>query len=162
MAEAYRGLVGAFGFALRQSRSWLFRSYVVASAAVGLYVGLLVLLALVTWIAEPVAFGERTFLLLVGLLVVMPLFAPVLVVARRHRRGHHSTTADRWLAMSGYGFLGSLLLALYVSDPATHPTTGAVAPIAAWLDALPDVWGLAPPILAAGAIATAVRLTRSV
>ena len=160
MAEGYRGLVGAFGFALRESPSWLLRSYVVASAAVGLYVALLVTLALVTWIANPVAFGERAFLVLVALLVVMPLFAPVLIVARRHRRGASPPTGDRWLAAAGYGFLGALVLGLYISDPSTHATGGPLGPVVAWLDALPAAWGLLPPVGAAVALLAAVRLTR--
>lgn len=160
MAEAYRGLPGAFGFALRQSRSWLLRSYVVVAAAVGLYVALLVLLALVTWLANPVAWGERAFLLVVGLLVVGPLFAPVLVVARRHRYGTDAPAADRWLALAGYGFLAGLVLALFVTDPDPHAVSGAMGPTAAWLDALPDVYGLLPPVAAAAAIVAAVRLTR--
>lgn len=160
MAETYRGLVGAFGFALRESRSWLLRSYVVTSAAVGIYVTLLVVLALVTWIANPIAFGERAFLMLLGLLVVMPLFAPVLVVARRYRRADPPTVGDRWLALSGYGFLAALVLGLFISDPAPHAASGALAPAVAWLDGLPDGWGLAPPAGAAVAIVIAVRLTR--
>lgn len=160
MTGGYGGLVGAFLFALRESRSWLLRTYVVTSAAVGIYVALLVVLALVTWIANPIAFGERAFLVLVGLLVVIPMFAPVLVVARRHRRNDSPPAGDRWLAVAGYGFLAALVLALFISDPTSHATSGVFAPVVAWLDALPDGWGLALPVGAALVIIVTVRLTR--
>lgn len=161
MAEAYRGLVGAFGFALRRSESWILRSYVVAATAVGVFVALLLLLGLASWAANPVAFGERAFLLLVGLLVVLPLFAPVLVVARRHRLGlRPPASADRWLGLAGYAFVAALVLGLYVSDPTTHAATGLLGPVVRRLDALPDVAGLVPPVAAAVAVAVVVRLTR--
>lgn len=158
--EAYAGLVGAFIYAMRRSRSWLFRTYVVASAALGAYVGLLLVLAVVTWLARPVAFGERAFLGVVGLLLFLPLFAPVLVVARRHRREASKPAADRWLGLAGYTFVVSLVLALFISDPAPHGVEGLFGPAAAWLDRLPDIAGLVPPVIAAAAIAVAVRFTR--
>ena len=160
MAEAYGGLVGAYGYALRRSRSWLLRSYVVASAASSLFIGLLLVLAVISWAASPVAFGERAFLAVIGILLVVPLVAPVLVVARRHRRGRDDVAGDRWLSVAGYGFLASIVLALYVTDPATHAATGPVAPVVAWLDGLPDAYGLLPPVVAAAAIVAATRLTR--
>lgn len=160
MAEAYAGLVGAYGYALRRSGSWLFRTYVVASAAFGVYIALLLLLALISWIASPVAFGERAFLGVIGLLVLVPLFAPVLVAARRHRLGTDDPEADRWLAVGGFAFVGALGLALFVSDPSPHAVQGAFGPAAAWLDRLPDVYGLFPPVLAAALIVALVRLTR--
>lgn len=160
MAEAYSGLVGAYGYALRASGSWLFRTYVVASAAFGVYIALLLLLALITWIASPVAFGERAFLGVIGLFVLVPLFAPVLVAARRHRLGIDDAEADRWLAVGGFAFVAALGLALFVSDPSPHAVQGAFGPAAAWLDRLPDVYGLLPPALAAMLIVVLVRLTR--
>lgn len=158
MAEAYAGLVGAYRYAFRRSSSWLFRSYVVASAVLGVFIALLLVLALVSWAADPVAFGERAFLGVIGLLLVMPLAAPVLVVARRYRRGRPA--GDAWLGLAGYAFVLGIFLALFVSDPSPHDVQGALAPVAAWLDGLPDRYGLIPPVLAAAAIVAAVRLTR--
>lgn len=158
--EAYGGLVGAFAYAIRRSRSWLFRTYVVASAALGVFVALLLVLAVVTWIARPVAFGERALLGVIAILLLVPLFAPVLVVARRHRRGRPEASADRWLGLAGYGFVVGLVLALYISDPSPHAVEGAFGPAAAWLDALPDSYGLLPPALAAAAIVVVALLTR--
>ncbi|MDZ7700853.1 MAG: hypothetical protein U5J98_01620 [Halobacteriales archaeon] len=160
MAEAYSGLVGAYGYALRRSGSWLLRTYVVASAAFGVYISMLLLLALISWIASPVAFGERAFLGVIGLLVLLPLFAPVLVSARRHRRGADDPEADRWLAVGGFAFVAGLGLALFVSDPSPHAVQGAFGPAAAWLDELPDRYGLLPPALAAVVIVAIIRLTR--
>ncbi len=160
MAEAYSGLVGAYGYALRTSGSWLFRTYVVASAAFGVYISILLLLALISWIASPVAFGERAFLGVVGLFVLVPLFGPVLVGARRHRRGVDDPEADRWLAVGGFAFVVGLGLALFVADPSPHAVQGAFGPAAAWLDRLPDVYGLIPPLAAAAFIVAVVRLTR--
>lgn len=158
MAEAYRGVAGAYVFALRRSPSWLFRSYVVASAAVALLIAVLLVLALVSWAASPVAFGERAFLVVIGLLLVLPLAAPVLVAARRHRRG--APAGDPWLALAGYGFVAGVFLALFISDPSAHSAGGALAPVVAWLDGLPDRYWLAPPVLAAAGVVAVVRLTR--
>lgn len=160
MAEAYAGLVGAFVYASRQSRSWLFRLYVVTGAAVGLFIAVLLVLATITWIANPVAFGERLLLGVIGILLLAPLAAPVLIVARRHRRGGSEPAADRWFGLTGYAFVAAIGLALYITDPSTHDVGGGMAPLAAWLDGLPDLAGLLPPVVAALAIVAVARLTR--
>jgi len=159
MAEAYSGLVGAYGYALRRSESWLFRSYVLASAIVGVYIALLLLLGLISWIASPMAFGERAFLGVIALFVLVPLSAPVLVTARRHRRGTDDPTADQWLAVGGFAFVISIGLALFISDPESHTGAGVVGAVVVWLDALPNVYGLAPPILTTVLLAGLVGLT---
>lgn len=162
MAEDYSGLLGAYPFAFRESGSWLFRSYVLVSGLVGAYVVLLIALALVTWIANPTGrVGERTLLGVLAMLVLGPLFAPVLVVARRRRRaGDERDRVDAALALAGYGFLLSLYLALFISDPSTHPAPGALAPVVAWLDSLPAVYGLVPPVGAVALLASVGWLTR--
>lgn len=161
MAEPYAGLVGAYAYALRQSRSWFFRTYVVASAAAGVFIAMVLVLAVISWTASPVAFGERAFLGVIGLLLLVPLFGPVLLVARRHRRADSQPAADRWLGLAGYGFMASILLALFVSDPSPHAVEGAFGPAAAWLDRLPDRYGLVPPVVAAVVIAVVARVTRT-
>lgn len=157
-AGSYRGLLGAFAFAARRSRSWVCRSYVVVSALVGGYVGLLLVLAMVTWLANPSVFGDRAFLAMLGLVVLIPLFAPVLVVARRHRLGVGSVGADRLLGLAGYAFVASVFLALFISDPADHGVAGPGGVVAA-VDGLPRVYGVVPPVLAIGLIAALIRLT---
>lgn len=160
MADDYAGLVGAYVYAARESRSWLLRTYAVASAAFGIFIAMLLALAIVSWTASPVAFGERTFLGVIGLLLLVPLSTPVLVVARRHRRFETTATADRWLALAGFAFMASIPLMLFVGDPSEHAVAGAFGPAVAWLDGLPDSYGLVPPAVAAAAVAVAVRLTR--
>ncbi|MFB6361386.1 MAG: hypothetical protein ABEH59_08710 [Halobacteriales archaeon] len=160
MAEPYSGLVGAYLYAVRGSRSWIFRSYVVASAAVGLYIALLLLLGLISWMGSPVAFGERAFLGVIALFLLLPLFAPVLVAARRRRRGAAEPRTERWLAGGGFAFVVSIGLALFISDPSDHAIGGLLGPAVAWLDGLPGVYGLAPPVLATALILAIMRQTR--
>lgn len=160
MPEAYAGLLGAYVYALRRTRSWVCRSYVVASAAVGLFIAVILLLAVVSWAAHPVAFGERTFLGVIGIVLLLPLTAPVLLVARRHRLSGSEPAADRWLALAGYGFVAAIVLALFVSDPTAHATTGPFGPVVAGLDALPNGAWVVFPVVAAAAIVVAARRTR--
>lgn len=159
--EAYSGLLGAYRFAFRESDSWTLRSYVLASALVGVFVSVLLALALVTWIANPTGrVGERALLGVVALFVLVPLAAPVLIAARRHRFGRAGGHADVALALAGYGFVASLYLALFISDPRAHSLSGPLAAVAAALDGLPDAYGVLPPVLAVvvlGAIAWATR-----
>lgn len=157
---SYRGLLGAFVFAARRSRSWVCRTYVVVSALVGGYVGLLLVLAMVTWLANPSVFGDRAFLAVLGLLVLIPLFAPVLVVARRHRLGTGTVGTDRLLGLAGYAFVASVFLALFISDPADHGIGGPAGVVAA-IDRLPRIYGVVPPVVAIGLIAALIRLTSS-
>lgn len=153
---AYSGVLGAYRYAFRESPSWLFRLYTVVSALIAAYVGLLLLLALVTWIANPTGrIGERALLGVVGIVILAPLAAPVLIVARRYRRDA-PRTADRPLALAGTTFLLSVFLALFISDPNDHAVTGLLAA----LDSLPRSYGVAPPALAAALIAAVARLTR--
>lgn len=160
MAESYSGLVGAYLYAFQGSRSWLFRGYVLLSAAVGVYIAILLLLGLISWIGSPIAFGERAFLGVIALFLLIPLFAPVLVTARRRRRGSEDRQAERWLALGGIAFVISIFLALFISDPSSHSIGGGLAPVVAWLDGLPGEYGLGPPVIATALIVAIVRLTR--
>lgn len=160
MAEAYAGLVGAFRYAVRQSRSWLFRSYVATSVVVGLFIAVLLVLGGITWLANPVAFGERLVLGTLGILLLVPLAAPVLIVASRHRRSGSEPATDRWFGLAGYGFVAAIVLALFVTDPSHHDVGGAAGPVVAWLDGLPDRYGLVPPVIAAAVIVAVARFTR--
>lgn len=156
MAE-YRGLFGAFRFAFRQSGSWLFRSYVLASAVVGAYVAVIILLGVVTWIANPTGvIGELSLLGVAAMAILAPLFAPVLVVARRRRYGDDRPRVELAIALAGYGFLGGTVLGLLISDPRSHGTAWGLA----GLDALPAVAGAVPPIVAAVVLAGVIWHTR--
>jgi Tfp pilus assembly protein PilN len=165
LAAAYRGVVGAYPYAVRASDSRLFPSYVLAGGALTVLVVVLFALGLVQLGAEtPGSTGgtftfSRAFLLVVMLLVVAPLVAPVLLVARRHRRTASSVAYDRGLALSALVFVVSLYLALVISAPPElrEPTESAV--IAA-LYALPRPAGLAPPLLAVGLMYLVHRLLK--
>lgn len=155
--DAYGGLFGAFPYAFRRSESRLFRSYVVVG---GLFAALLVFAfgaAVVVAVADTLgAVGgtftfSRSFVLFVGFLVVVPILAPVLLVARRHRRAGSTRRYDRALAASGYLFIPALYLLLVISAPPEfrEQPAGAVAPLVEFLYGLPPAAGIVPPLVAA-------------
>lgn len=153
----YRGLVGAFRYAFRESGSWLFRTYVAASALVGAYVAILLGLALVSWLGNPTgAIGEFSLLGVIAVLFLVPLTAPVLVVAYRRRHGDSRPRVERSLALAGYVFIASVYLGLLVSDPSDHGTGAALAAI----DAVPRIYGLVPPVIGAAIVGAVAWLTR--
>lgn len=160
MADEYRGLAGAFVSAFRRSDSWLLRAYVVASALVGAFVVVLLALGVVSWLATPAPIGQRALLGVIGVLVLVPLFAPVLVVARRHRRSVGSRRPDAALGLVGFGFVLSVYLALLISDPNPHPVSGPLAPAIRAVDGLPRTWWVLPPSLSVASIVVAAWLTR--
>jgi hypothetical protein len=164
--DAYDGLFGAFPYALRSSDSYLLRSYVVVGGLAALGTALLFTLALVVLLGETVGAGGgqfsfvRAFFIFVGMLVVAPLVAPVLFVARRIRRG----TADRRFAFAmgllGYGFIGSLYLGALISAPTgqqTLPANSALAAVVGGLYALPRLAGLVPPLVVSVAMVVVAR-----
>ncbi|ACV47440.1 MULTISPECIES: hypothetical protein [Halomicrobium] len=164
--DAYDGLFGAFPYAFRSSDSVLFRTYVVVGGLAALATGLLFTLALVVLIGETIGGGGgqfsfvRAFFVFVGMLVVAPLIAPVLFVARRIRRGHADRRFAAVLAGLGYGFLGSLYLGALISAPATQqtlPSNPLLSAVVAGLYDLPRLAGLAPPLVVAGAMAVVAR-----
>lgn len=158
--DGYGGVVGAFPYAYRASDSWLFRSYVAVSALVGAGIAALFALGLVGVVADTAAVGggtfsfSRAFYVVVGLLFVLPVIAPTLSVARRHRRGRGDRRYDLGLALAGYLFVVSLYVGLLVSVPPDQQTApaGALAPIVRWLYGLPQLYGLVPPLLCAAFI----------
>jgi uncharacterized membrane protein YuzA (DUF378 family) len=169
MTDSYRGVFGAFPYAFRQSDSLLFRSYVLVGALAALAVTVLFGAALVVLIAQTAAIEggsltlSRAFYVVVGLFVVAPLVAPVLLVARRHRRAEGDDARyDLALSLAGYLFVASLYVGLVVTVPADQQTTppAAVAPVVEALYALPQLAGIVPPLLAAAVIVLTHRLLR--
>lgn len=165
-ARAYSGLFGAFPYAFRQSDSRLFRSYVVVGGLLAALLGFAFGLASVISIAQSTGLAAggtssfvRTFVLLVGFLVVLPVLAPVLLVARRHRRVGGDARYDRALAAAGLVYLASLYLFVVASMPPefvldgetmTRPEpSGAVAPVVAALYVVPPVASPVVPLAAA-------------
>jgi len=164
-AKTYNGLPGAFPYAVRASDSWLFKGYVVVALLLTVAITLVFVFGLIGVLAGSAgARGgtftfSRTFFLFVGLLVVAPLLAPVLLVARRHRRTASSVAYDRGLALSALAFVGSLYAGLVISAPPAlrEPTTNVV--IAALYE-LPRLAGLAPPLVAVGVMYLVHRLLK--
>lgn len=155
--DAYGGVLGAFPYAARTSDSRALRSYV-AVAALVVVVSLLVFVpALVAVVAATVGQSAvvavvRGWIVLVWLGVVAPTVAPVLLVARRHRRGRAvHARYDLAMALTGYCFL----LALYAGLLATAPPdlrgtpTGPGAPLVEALYGLSQPAGVAIPVGAA-------------
>lgn len=174
MAEAdaeertYGGLFGSFRYSYGASESSVYRAYVLVSAALGIGLALLFTLALIGVIASTLGASEtitlmRSFFVLVALLVIAPIFAPVLLVARRHRtRQGADATYDAALAVGGYLFVAALYLGLLISVPPEHQqtTTGGLAVVVEALYGLPGVLGLLPPVLAVVTIALLHRRFR--
>ena len=165
MAESYGGVFGAIPYAFRSTESWTMRAYAALGALAAGFVALVVTLALVVWMGETVSAQGGTFLfsrslfVVAGLGAVGPLLAPILFVARRHRRGDPvATTYDRWMGIAGFLFLVSLYLGMIISAPADlrDPTGSAVLNA---LYTLPQLAGFVPPVAAAlGVFATHFRL----
>ncbi|MFA9518483.1 hypothetical protein ACERIT_14935 [Halopenitus sp. H-Gu1] len=164
MTEAYRGAIGAFPYAFSASDSWFFRVYWVIGTLAATIVAVVVGMALVVELGRTaeltrgglVSFSRSLFVFL-GFTAAGPLIAPILLVARRHRRG---TTVhrlyDQAMAACGYLFLGSVYLALLISAPPAfqEPTT---SPILGALYAAHPVAGIGPPIVAFGVMALTHR-----
>ncbi|MFC5972251.1 hypothetical protein ACFPYI_12995 [Halomarina salina] len=151
--HTYSGLFGAFPYAYRASDSRLFRAYVVLGGLLALVLALFFGLAIVTLLGQTATASGGTFtfsrslFVLVGFFAVGPLVAPVLFVARQHRRGLGDERYDRTMALLGLGFVLSLYVASVVSIPPSYEMDGQVmqrdapsglfAPIVGALYALP-------------------------
>ncbi|MEF8819811.1 MAG: hypothetical protein V5A31_00505 [Haloferacaceae archaeon] len=165
---AYRGVFGAFPYAARASDSWLFRSYAAVSALVGGGLALLFTFGLVVLVAQTAALAggsltlSRAFYVVVGLLLVGPVIAPTLLVARRHRREGSTKRYDAALALAGYLLVASLYVGLVITVPPAQqdPPTGALAPLVAALYALPPAAAVGPPLVGVGTVWAAHRLAR--
>lgn len=169
MADGYRGVFGAFPYAYRQSRSLVFRSYVIFGALSALAVTLLFGAGLVVLVAQTAAVEggsltlSRAFYTVIGLLIVAPLVAPVLFVARRHRRQEGDDTRyDLSLAAAGYVFMASLYVGLVITVPPDQQVqpTSTLAPVVEVLYGLPQLAGIVPPLLASIAILAVHRALR--
>ncbi|GAB6880002.1 hypothetical protein JCM17823_22760 [Halorubrum gandharaense] len=166
MFDSYRGVFGAVPYAILNTDSWTMRAYGVIGTIAAVFVTTVVALALVVWMGETadmdggLFFFSRSLYVILGLAAVGPLIAPMLFVARRHRREDPVQPGyDRALALAGFGFLASLYLAMLISAPADlrDPTDSAV--IGA-LYALPSLAGFVPPVVAAVLIAVVHRRLR--
>jgi len=178
MADGYRGVFGAFPYAFRHGDSLVFKLYVVFGTLAAAFIGGLFLFSLVVWIAETAGSPggsltlSRTFIVVVGLFAAGPLIAPVLLVARKHRKQlSYHPRYDTIMALSGLAFLGSIYVAAIISMPESFeldgetverpPPSGVFGPIVAVLYALPQIGAIAPPaIMMAGMGAVHYLLSR--
>lgn len=166
--RSYRGVLGTFPYAFRQSRSRLFRAYAVVGGLAAVLVTIAFILAVVVIIgatADTTATLalSRSFVVFLGILVVVPILAPVLFVARRHRRKTGDDVRyDRRLAATGFVFLASLYVGLIPTVPAEHQSDvdGVFGPVITFLYDLPAAVGLAFPILTAALIYVVHRQSR--
>ncbi len=154
--NAYRGLPGAIPYAFFRSNSLLFKFYVLLGGLCILLLSIFFTLGLVNFIAVTADTSatlaiSRAFFVLVALAVILPLLAPILLVARRHRRGiGDDTRYDRRLALSGFIFLGTLYVGLIPTVPPEHQSeAGSVLTV---LYGLPWIVGLGLITAAAGLI----------
>jgi hypothetical protein len=138
--DAYGGPIGAFPYAFRASDSRLLQSYVVLGGLTAAFVAIVFTLAVVVLIGNTAGGSggtltlSRAFFILVGLSLVAPLLAPVLLVARRHRRATSTARYDAALAATGYLFaVGAWAGAVVAArSPAGLPAAvGLAFPIAA-------------------------------
>lgn len=176
MSDGYRGVVGAVPFAFRRSDSYLFKSYALVGTLVAVFVGLLFVLGVVVLLGQSgggtgtLSFS-RSFVLLVGLLLVAPLLAPTLLVARRHRRDIATDRRyDAAMAIAGYLFLLSVYAGAVASMPECFalddelvcrpPPQGITAPVVSVLYAVPQLASPLVPALGAITIVVIHRLFR--
>lgn len=153
----YGGVFGAYPYAFRRSDSLLFKFYAVFGGLLALLLAFFFTLTLVVQVAGTLGGPGGTFtfsralFILVGLLVVAPVMAPVLFVARHHRRVGDDVRYDRLLAGSGFLFVSTVYLAVLATTPADQQGTppAAVAPAVEFLYALPWWAGLLFPTAAA-------------
>jgi hypothetical protein len=164
--EAYGGVLGAFPYAFRATDSGLCKSYVVLGTLVAAGVTALFGLALVVLVANTLGSPggtftfSRAFFILVGLLVVAPIIAPSLLVARRHRRSGSDTRYDATIAACGYLFFVALYVGLVVSTPESQQSavSGPLGGVVAALYSLPRWAGVVPPLIVVGLMALAHRV----
>lgn len=122
-ADAYGGVIGAFPYAFRQSPSRAFRVYVILASLVTIAVTIIIGGGVIDLLAESgraegTAGFVRGFYLLVGVLALAPLITPVLLVARRHRRGtERHQRYDMAIAFAGFVYVLLLYVGLVASAP---------------------------------------------
>lgn len=176
MSESYSGVFGAFPYAFRHSESRLFRAYAVVGGLLAALLTLFFTAALVVTVAGTADIGGgtitfvRSIFVLLGFLVVAPVVAPVLFVARQHRRTAGSARYDAALAGAGVGYLVTLYLGAVASMPAafeldgetvTRPDpSGAAAPLVEALYSVPEALSWTIPLAGAALVYAVHRRLR--
>jgi hypothetical protein len=174
--DAYGGVLGAVPYAFRATDSRLCRWYIVVGGLVGALIALVFTLAVVSLIGQTVRTAggmltsSRAFYVVVGLSLVGPLLAPILLVARRHRQGDGDARYDRAIAGAGFLFTLSIYFGLVASMPPTFqlngetlsrpPAEGLLGPIVEFFYAIPEPAWPAVPATAAAIMIVVHRLYR--
>ena len=170
MADSYRGVLGAFPYAFRHGDSRVFKLYVIVGTLGAVFIGGLFLLSLVVWIGQTASAPggsltlSRTFIAVLGLFAAGPLIAPILLVARKHRKGlDYHPRYDTIMALLGVGFLLSIYVAAIISIPecfeldgetvCRDPPSGLFGPIVSLLYRLPQIASVGPPVIMMAVIA---------
>lgn len=156
--EPYSGVVGAFPYALRTTPSLGMKLYVLVSLLLSGVVVLVFALALVALVGGTAgAQGgtltfSRAFFVLIMVGVIGPLIAPVLLVARRHRRTGSTRRYDAAIAAAGFVFVLAVYAGLVISTPVEQQTTaaGLAGSVLRTLYGLPRLAGFGPPAAAIG------------
>jgi|GEM_PF-1439771 Na+-driven multidrug efflux pump len=149
----------------KESRSLMLKSYVFVSFFVGFFSLLLLVLANITWIANPIAsdsnlFREQYLITAVLLLVIIPLFIPLFVVSERYIKGLNNRWVDFYMACTGYVFIGALFLGLLISDPKYHMFDWPMEMIGKRIDMLPNEYGIIPIGISIVIMLIAVKLVK--
>ncbi|QLD90426.1 hypothetical protein HWV07_15845 [Natronomonas salina] len=158
MSDEYSGLIGAFPYAFRRSDSLLFRAYALVGGLLAAVLAVFFLLALIRAIASTATLqgGTITFVrsifVVFGFLVVAPIVAPILFVARRHRREGSDTNYDAALAVAGVFYVFTVFLGGVASTPPEFRSdvTGPSRPVVEALYAMPEALSWTIPL--AGAV----------
>ncbi|ACV12846.1 conserved hypothetical protein [Halorhabdus utahensis DSM 12940] len=174
--DAYEGVFGAFPYAFGATDSRLCRVYIVVGGLFAALATVVFVLAVISLIGETLGTpgglltSARAFYVLIALLIVGPLLAPTLLVARRHRRGTGDRRYDRALGTTGFLFLVSLYLGAVASMPAsfvldgetiTRPAAdGVFGPLVELLYAIPEPAAPVVPALAVAIMALVHRRYR--
>jgi len=152
--DDYSGILTAYPYAAGASSSWFFRVYVLVSAFVALFVTVIFVTALVELIAATarVPGGSltltRTFYVVLNLFVILPMVAPVLFVAYRHRRESSvSTRYDQVMAASGFLYLVATYVGAVSTTPPEHQQEAGQ--VGRFLYSLPQEVGFGVALLAA-------------
>jgi hypothetical protein len=175
--STYAGVLTAFPYACRESESVVFRFYAALSGLLALLLGFYFAAAITVVVSNTLGAAggsftfSRSFYVFVALAVVAPIVAPVLFVAREHRRGRGDDAFDARMAALGFVYLLALYVAAVISippsftldgEPVTRPApAGLFAPVVRVLYAMPPVSSILPPIVVAVAMYVVDRRKRT-
>ncbi|MCH2453381.1 MAG: hypothetical protein MK159_02065 [Halobacteriales archaeon] len=163
MVEKKSGLIGTYKYSAKKSRSLVFKSYVVISSMVGIFVIFLITLAGITWTANPVGTGPFREQILLGAIllgIMIPLVAPVFIVSRRQQKDRSTVRNEDFIGGSGYGYIVSLFIGLGIIDPNDHKLNWPLESVGLWIDSLPGSYGVVVVVLSIGMIVAIERKTR--